>query len=135
MAHSSLRDQFGDLARRKGGQELLIPFWTDRVMAWRKYLSPRKFVQGGVPDVEAFLQQLSGQGRAGWQIEQVRAGCVCLGGALYGRGGVGHDPDCWSWANVRSSTLTQQMGTSRSLPAMQGFTPWWQSSGRLSVAA
>jgi integrase len=46
------------LARKKGVQESLIPFWTNWVMAWGKYLSPRKFVDAGESDVEAFLQQL-----------------------------------------------------------------------------
>ena len=58
MAQSSFREQFGDLARKKGVQESLIPFWTNWVMAWGKYLSPRKFVDAGESDVEAFLQQL-----------------------------------------------------------------------------
>ena len=58
MAQSSFREQFGDLARKKGVQESLIPYWTNWVMAWGKYLSPRKFVDAGESDVEAFLQQL-----------------------------------------------------------------------------
>lgn len=58
MAQSSFREQFGDLARKKGVQESLIPFWTNWVMAWGKYLSPRNSVDAGESDVEAFLQQL-----------------------------------------------------------------------------
>lgn len=54
MAQSSFREQFGDLARKKGVQESLIPYWTNWVMAWGKYLSPRKFVDAGESDVEAF---------------------------------------------------------------------------------
>jgi hypothetical protein len=66
MAHSSFRDQFRDLARQKGVQESLIPFRTNWVMAWGKYLSPRKFVDAGPSDVEAFLQHLVDKGKAGW---------------------------------------------------------------------
>jgi hypothetical protein len=42
------------LGPEKGVQESLIPYWTNRVMAWGKYLWPRKFVDAGESDVEAF---------------------------------------------------------------------------------
>jgi hypothetical protein len=83
MAHSSFREQFGDLARKKGVQESLIPYWTNWVMAWGKYLSPRKFVDAGESDVEAFLQHLADQGRAGWQIEQAEAALKLLHQSRY----------------------------------------------------
>ena len=83
MAHSSFREQFGDLARKKGVQESLIPFWTNWVMAWGKYLSPRKFVDAGESDVEAFLQHLADQGKAGWQIEQAEAALKLLHQSRY----------------------------------------------------
>ena len=37
--HSSFREQFGDLARKRGVEESLIPHWTNEVMAWGKYHS------------------------------------------------------------------------------------------------
>ena len=83
MAQSSFREQFGDLARKKGVQESLIPFWTNWVMAWGKYLSPRKFVDAGESDVEAFLQDLADQGKAGWQIEQAEAALKLLHQSRY----------------------------------------------------
>jgi hypothetical protein len=83
MAHSSFREQFGDLARKKGVQESLIPYWTNWVMAWGKYLSPRKFVDTGESDVEAFLQHLADQGKAGWQIEQAEAALKVLHQSRY----------------------------------------------------
>ena len=83
MVHSSFREQFGDLARKKGVQESLIPYWTNWVMAWGKYLSPRKFVDAGESDVEAFLQHLADQGKAGWQIEQAEAALKLLHQSRY----------------------------------------------------
>ena len=64
MAQSSFREQFGDLARKRGVQESLIPFWTNWVIAWGKFLSPHKFVDAGESDVEAFLQHLADQGKS-----------------------------------------------------------------------
>jgi hypothetical protein len=89
MAQSSFREQFGDLARKKGVQEPLIPFWTNWVMAWGKYLSPRKFVDAVESDVEAFLQHLADQGKAGWQIEQAEAALKLLHKSRYPRPVVG----------------------------------------------
>ena len=83
MAQSSFREQFGDLARKKGVQESLIPYWTNWVMAWGKHLSPRKFVDAGESDVEAFLQHLADQGKAGWQIEQAEAALKLLHQSRY----------------------------------------------------
>jgi len=78
VAHSSFRDHFGDLARQKGVHESLIPCWTNWVMAWGKYLSPRKCVDAGPSDVEAFLKHLADQGRAGRQVEQAEAALKLL---------------------------------------------------------
>ena len=52
-------------------------------MAWGKYLSPHKFVDAGESDVEAFLQHLADQGKAGWQIEQAEAALKLLHQSRY----------------------------------------------------
>jgi len=83
MAHSSFREQFGDFARQKGVQETLIPFWTNWVMAWGKYLSPRKCVDAGAAGVEAFLQHLVDKGKACWQVEQAEAALKLLHQSRY----------------------------------------------------
>jgi hypothetical protein len=64
-------------------QESLIPFWTNWVMAWGKYLSPRKCVDAGAADVEAFLQHLVDKGKAGWQLKQAEAALKLLHQSRY----------------------------------------------------
>jgi hypothetical protein len=45
-------------------------------MAWKKYLSPRKFMDASPAHVEALLAPLADRGKAGWQIEQAEGGFV-----------------------------------------------------------
>ena len=50
----------------RGHQE----FYRGWVLAWVKYIKPRKFDEGNLEDVGAFLSHLGASGRKGWQMHQ-----------------------------------------------------------------
>jgi len=50
----------------KGHQE----FYRGWVLAWIKFIKPRKFDEGNFEDVQLFLSHLGTSGRKGWQVHQ-----------------------------------------------------------------
>lgn len=45
-------------------------YYRSWVLAWIKFIKPRKFEEGNLEDVEGFLRQLGASGKKGWQVHQ-----------------------------------------------------------------
>ena len=91
-------------------------------MAWGKYLSPRKFVDAGESDVEAFLQHLADQGKAGWQIEQAEAALKLLHQSRY--------PAPWSADWKVRQPLAAATASPERRPPLRLLPPRSQSNAR-----
>jgi len=100
----------------------VLAYWANWVMAWGKYLSPRKFVDAGESDVEAFLQHLADQGKAGWQIEQAKAALKLLHQSRY--------PAPWSADWKVRQPLAAATASPERRPPLRLLPPRSQSNAR-----
>ena len=59
------------IALKKRGVELMHQdYYRSWVIAWIRFIKPRKFEEGNQQDVEGFLRHLDAVGKKGWQIHQ-----------------------------------------------------------------
>jgi integron integrase len=66
----SFRERLEAAMAEAGVPSREVPFWGSWVMAWGKFLSPKKYLEAGALEVEAFLAELAAGGRQPWQVEQ-----------------------------------------------------------------